>query len=359
MQHLIVGGVDYKVEPLAIRERLMIPPEHLQQALRHLSSLNDIQEAAILATCNRFDVFVVADQLRSGINQVHSFFEDLQVPEHQQIKPAFHVDENAVAYLCRVASGLESMVLGEGQIMAQVKLAYRNSYEAGCAKTVLQRLFSLALHCGKRVRTRTKIGRGAVSVGAAALELARMQFGTLNGATILIIGAGHAGQMCAKQLLSARECLSVQLINRNRESLEAIRALDVEHKLELDLLYDRRYELVSQADVVIVTTAADDYVLKFNELSQYPRAPRLVIDMSVPRNVDPAIADLKGIQLYTIDDLGAIVQSNLAERASLCDEAESIIAEIINRRWKPFMVRRVASNWLGPISGHTPLKVRM
>lgn len=356
MQHLIVGGVDYRSEPLAIRERLTIPPSCLQQALRHLSSGSDIQEAAILATCNRFDVFVVANQVRSGINQVRSFFEFVQgVSEHKQIQPTmFHVDENAVAYSCRVASGLESMVLGEGQIMAQIKHAYRSAAEAGCAGTVLQRLFQVVLHCGKRVRTETKIGRGAVSIGAAAVELSRKHFSSLHGITILIIGAGRAGQMCAKQLLSARGSPSVQILNRSREPLEAMRALDVEHKLVLDLPYESRHELSTQADVVIVTTAAEEYVLKRDELSQYLCAPPLVIDMSVPRNVDPAIAEMKGVTLFTVDDLGAMIRNNLAERAALCIDAESIIADVIERRWTPFMVRLSAAS--SPSSGRPHLK---
>lgn len=345
MPHLIACGLDYKSQPVAVRERLTIPLSCLHHTLKHLKSLPAISESVVIATCNRFEVYAVTARLEEGISQVKSFFQAVQtVSDHHDVPPTMlKTDEQAVAHLCRVASGLESMVVGEGQILAQVKVAFQTALDANCAGPVLKRSFDLALHCGKRVRAKTKISSGAVSTGAAAIEIARQNFGGLTGRTLLLVGAGRAAQMCAKQLLSSRDCPSIQVVNRSGEGLLGMKELNVEGRLSLSHSYEDRHELSAGADVVIVTTAAPEFVLTRPELEKHAVVPRVVIDLSVPRNVDPTIGSLSKTRLYTVDDLAQVVELNLAERAALCAGADKIIDEILDRRWTPYVVRHLAA----------------
>jgi glutamyl-tRNA reductase len=343
MHHVFFCGLDYKSQPLAARERLAAPASCLEHALRHLSRLPALSEAAILSTCNRFEVYAVTSDLPEGSKQVLEFFAKVQaVKDHEALKPTLLFDEQAVEHLCRVASGLESMVLGEGQIMSQVKTAYRSALDASCAGPILKRLFQLALHCGKRVRGETSIGTGAVSTGAAAIELARRKLGSLQDKSILVVGAGRAGQMCVKHLLSLFDRSHIQVINHSAERLEQMRELDKQGLLDLSMPFELRHELAAGADLVIVATAADSFVLRADKLEQLGSAAKVIIDMSVPRNVDPAVGTNSKTQLYTIDDLSSIVETNLKERSALCWQAEQIIAGVIGRRWIPWVVQRHA-----------------
>ncbi len=340
MYRLLVCGLDYKSRPLAQRERFSIPADCSRHALQQIIALPALKEAAILSTCNRFEIYAATDDLLAGCQQVLSFFASLQaMPEPELVSPTLVLsDEQAVAHLCRVASGLESMVLGEGQVMSQVKAAYQSSVDAGCAGTALQRLFQLALHCGKRVRSETGIATGAVSTGGAVVEVCRLKLGSLRHARVLVIGAGRAGQMCVKQLLSLKDNPSIHVLNRSWQRLRQIRELDLDRRLYLSADFDRRHELAAQSDAVIVTTAAASPVLDAEALAEFSSLPKIVVDMSVPRNVDPKLEERA--LLYTIDDLGSVVQDNLRERSALCQQAEQIIDSVIERRWKPWMVRR-------------------
>ncbi|MFN8657388.1 MAG: glutamyl-tRNA reductase [Candidatus Obscuribacterales bacterium] len=340
MYRPIVCGLDYKSQPLALRERLSISPDCSRLALRQITALSALKEAGILSTCNRFEIYAVTDDFSVGCQQLLGFFVNLQeLPAHESFAPTlFLSDEQAVAHLCRVASGLESMVLGEGQVMAQVKAAYQSSVEAGCAGASLHRLFQLALYCGKRVRTETGIATRAVSTGGAAVEVCRQQQGNLRQARMLVIGAGHAAQMCVKQLLSLKDSPAIQVVNRGWQRLEQIRDLDREGRLSLSADYESRHELVAKSDAVIVTTAAASPVLKFESLAPFSSLPQVIVDLSVPRNVDQRLAERT--HLYTIDDLGNIVQDNLRERSGLCLQAEQIIDSAIVSRWAPWVVQR-------------------
>lgn len=307
-------------------------------------SLPALKEAAILSTCNRFEIYAATDDLLAAQKQVRGFWGELQaVPEHQSVAPTlFLSDEQAATHLCRVASGLESMVLGEGQVVSQVKAAYQSSVEAGCAGPMLQRAFQLALHSGKRVRTETRIATRAVSTGGAAVEVCRKRLGNFAGARVLVIGAGRASQMCVKHLLSLGDKPFVQVVNRDQKRLQQMIEFDRENRLCLIENFDRRHELAAQSDAVIVTTSADSYVLCAAMLACFTVLPSVIVDMSVPRNVDPKIAERT--VLYTIDDLGCIVENNLRERSALCQPAEEIIRSVIENRWTPWVVQRCLYN---------------
>lgn len=335
MNHLVVSGINFHSTPLAIRERFTIPASCLKHALQALSNLPHVKEAVVLSTCNRTEVYAVVSDVQAGLREIDSFFLSTQsIADHDVLRPNFKLlREDAALHLFRVASGINSMVLGEGQIMAQVKATHQAAVEAATAGTVLDQLFKLALNCGKKVRSETSMGRRAVSVSSAALELAREVIGSLRERTVLVLGAGRMAQICIKHLLSEAGNGPVLLINRSAERIEQFLQNDLpnRHRLKTGLAFEDRYSLAAAADLVIVSTSAPDYLIEAPELmSHVPKADLCMIDISVPRNVDPALSNHPGMRLFNADDLSAIVNRNLAERESLVSEAETIVMEALD-----------------------------
>jgi glutamyl-tRNA reductase len=222
------------------------------------------------------------------------------------------------------------MILGEGQIMSQVKAAQRAAQEAGTQGPVLEQLFKLALNCGKRVRTETDMAKRAVSVSSAAVEMARQILGPLNQRAIAVIGAGKMARICVKHLLSDEGSGPVVMVNRTGERVEEFlkNKLPNSHRLKTGLNFADRYHLVAASDLVIVSTSAPEYLLEADELKKHAAERQcLIVDISVPRNVDPEIANLEGYTLRDSDHLIELVNKNLAEREALVSDAERIIFE--------------------------------
>ena len=337
MNHLIVCGLNYHSTPIAIRERFTIPQSCVSHALQALARLPHVKEAAILSTCNRTEVYAVVSNVQAGCQEIDSFFAAAQtIGDHGALKPNFRLlREDVVLHLLRVASGLDSMVLGEGQIMAQVKAAYQSALEAKTTGTVLDNLFKLALTCGKRVRSETSMGRRAVSVSSAALELARSTIGDLKDKKIVVVGAGKMAQICVKLLLSEAGKGTVFLLNRSKERVTQFIQNDLsnKYKLETEFDFEDRYKLAASADLVIASTSAAHFLLEHeilaaNRPSEQP--PLCIIDISVPRNVEPSIGTLPGLKLFQCDDLTQIVTRNLAEREALVYDAEQIVFEMLD-----------------------------
>jgi glutamyl-tRNA reductase len=332
--HLVVLGINYHSSPIAIRERFVIPAYCLAHALHALARLPHVKEAVLLSTCNRTEVYAVVTDVQAGLAEIESFYLSTQsISDHGVLKPNFKLLRDDVAlHLFRVASGLDSMVLGEGQIMSQVKAALRAAQEAGTIGPVLDQVFQLALNCGKRVRSETAMARRAVSVSSAAVELAREVVGNIKEKSVLLIGAGKMGKICAKHLLSEGGSGSLVMINRTADRIAqfAQQRLPNTHKLKPNFDFEDRYALAAGADVIIVSTSAPEFVLNAAELCEVKRErPCCVIDISVPRNVDPQISTISGITLYHSDDLAHIVNRNLAERESLVSEAERLVFETL------------------------------
>lgn len=335
MNHLVVSGINFHSTPIAIRERFTIPASCLKHALHALSSLPHIKEAVVLSTCNRTEVYAVVSDVQAGLHEIDSFFLSTQtIADHEVLRPNFKLlREDTALHLFRVASGINSMVLGEGQIMSQVKAAYQAALDAGTASTVLDQLFKLALNCGKRVRSETAMGRRAVSVSSAALELGREVIGPLKDRTVLVVGAGRMAQICIKHLLNEPGKGSVNLVNRSDARIDQFLENDLPNRsrLKTGFAFDDRYKLAAEADLIIVSTSAPEFLLQARELLAHLTSSDLcIIDISVPRNVDPALGEMPGIKLFNADDLSVIVNRNLAERESLIGEAESIIMEALD-----------------------------
>lgn len=329
--HLVVVGLNYHSCPITIREKFVIPDSCIAHALRALGSMPHVKESAILSTCNRTEVYAVVSDLDAGLSELESFFASTQrISDHAAIKPNFKLlREDVALHLFRVASGLDSLVIGEGQIMSQVKAAHRHALEAGTCGTHLDQLFKLALTCGKRVRSETSMGRRAVSVSSAAVELARDVLGKLSQKSVLIVGAGRMAQVCAKHLLSDSGPDQLLMVNRTAERLQhfAANKLPNLQRLNIGLSFDERYHLAAACDLMIVSTSASSHLINADELKKHltPGRELVVVDISVPRNVDPTVANLPGVRLFHADDLASIVNRNMSEREALVGEAERII----------------------------------
>ncbi len=255
--------------------------------------------------------------------------------DHGALKPNFRLlRDDVVLHLLRVASGLDSMVLGEGQIMSQVKAAHQTALEKRTSGPVLDMIFKLALTCGKRVRSETSMGKRAVSVSSAAVELARESLGTLKDKSATVVGMGKMGQICAKHLLSENSQGPVILLNRSAARLDSFlqNKLKNRERIKAGFDFSERESIVAQSDLVIVASGCLDYVLTRDELSKHrhDKSPKqVIIDISVPRAVDPSVATMEGVQLFVADDLSKIVCRNLAEREALVSEAgESVFEEL-------------------------------
>lgn len=333
--HLVVLGINYHSSPIAIRERFIIPAYCMSHALHALARLPHVKEAAVLSTCNRTEVYAVVTDVQAGLAEIESFFLSTQtIADHGALKPNFKLLRDDVAlHLFRVASGLDSMVLGEGQIMSQVKAALKAAQEAGTAGSILGHIFTMALNCGKRVRTETAMARRAVSVSSAAVELAREKLGSLRGKTALIIGAGKMAKICAKHLLSENGIGAVVMINRTCDRVKQFaETLSDTKKFKVGFQFDDRFDLAANADLVIVSTSAPQFVLTQEEMQKHRREDSravCMIDISAPRNIEPSIGEVDGIRLFDSDHLSEIVNKNLSEREALVSEAEELVFETL------------------------------
>ena len=297
---LLMLGLNHKTAPVDVRERFSIPKAAVKNGLANLGTYEGILEAVVLSTCNRSEMYAVVDDAERDLATLKQFLFDLTGNEEDIDEYLYHyADEACIDHLFRVASSLDSLVLGEGQILSQVKEAYAMGREAGTTSTVLNTLFHRAIATGKRVRTETRIQFNSVSVSYAAVELAREALGELHEASALIFGAG--AQLLAEQF--------------NGEAVpfkEAMkRAVDV--------------------DVIVTSTGAPHYVIKPWEtrqlMSKRKGRPLFLIDIAVPRDVDPEVGDIKGVTLYNIDALEEVVDEHIEERRQEAKQAEKIVAE--------------------------------
>lgn len=323
--HLILVGVNHRTAPLAVRERLSFGKAGAGLAARRLADADGVQEAVVLSTCNRTEVYAACARLDSA--PLVRLLVECGVAEKELRDCIFvHHGEEAARHLHLVAAGLDSMVLGEAQILGQVKDAIALATESRAAGPVLDRLFRSATTAGKRVRTETALTRGAVSISHAAVELARRIFGKLKGLDAIILGAGEMSKVTAR-LLADAGVASILVANRTYERAQAL----AEHLGGKAIRYDDLQKHLARADMVICSTAAPHPILRVDNMRPVVAArhgrPLFVIDIAVPRDVEPAVGDMKDVYLYAIDDLQGVVDENLAERRTEISAAEKIADE--------------------------------
>lgn len=335
--HLVLVGLSHKTAPIEMRERLTFPASRQAEALSQLTSDGAVSEAVILSTCNRTEIYALSSDADRGVDAVLGFLADYHdLDRHDLVRYLYVVKGEAVVrHLFRVVSSLDSMVIGEAQILGQVKEAYEHAFENGATGRAFNRLFRQSFEVGKRVRTETAIGENAVSISYAAVELAKKVFDSLEGRTVLIIGAGKMSELTAKHLV-CNGAIDVLVANRTYE-----RAVELAERFSGRAIeYGSLFERMREADIVISSTAAQDFVVRKADVAEVMRGrrgkPLFFIDIAVPRDVDPAVNDLSDVYVYDIDDLNGVVESNLEERMREAERAEAIIEEEIAEflRWQ-------------------------
>jgi glutamyl-tRNA reductase len=325
--NIVLVGISHKTAPLEIRERLAFSEARLQDALGELVDQDAVEEGLIVSTCNRVELLASAPSgADRGLDRLMEFlceFHNLN-PDELNGHLYRHSDTEAVKHVFRVASSLDSMVVGESQILGQVKYAYQAAVEAGTIGRVLSQLMHRTLHVAKRIRTETGVAHNPVSVSSVAVELARKIFNELSDKTVLLVGAGETAELAARSLIDAGTS-KLLVTNRTAERAGEI-ALNFGG---VAVGFEGFYDVLSSVDIVLCSTGAPAYVIRPAEtrraLKSRKRGPLLFVDISVPRNVDPSIADIENTFLFDIDDLDSIVQDNLRERASEARVAETIV----------------------------------
>ncbi|MBA3439721.1 MAG: glutamyl-tRNA reductase [Pyrinomonadaceae bacterium] len=325
---IVLVGLNHKTAPVEVREQLAFTDEACTENLRQLIDGKVLSEGLIVSTCNRVEVIAAtaAQQPLDCVSRISDFLGRTQrVPSDVYGKHLYtYTDEAAVRHMFRVASSLDSMVVGESQIMGQVRRAYALAVEAGTAGRVLHRLVHHAFRVAKRVRTETGIAASAVSISYTAVELGRKIFGSLEGCTVLLIGTGQMAELAAQHLANAGAA-RILVANRTHEAAKELAAQFGGVAVD----YARLADHLADADIVLCSTGAREYIIT-PEMARRAREarrnrPAFFIDISVPRNVDPAVGELDNLFVFDIDDLEAVIASNIREREREAEHAELIV----------------------------------
>ena len=345
---LHITGVSHKTAPVEVRECLAFRPETLPAALIDLKACPGVIEAVILSTCNRVEITVTSDDASDPRAIVDNFLEHHKAIDPQTIGPHLyrHEGRDAIHHLFRVAASLDSMVVGEPQILGQLKAAYAAAKEQGTLCGWLDGVMTRAFGVAKRVRSETGVGQMAVSVSYAAVELARKIFGSLENRTIMIVGAGKMSELAARHLRRSGAS-HVFVTNRTHERAVEMAATFQGTPVE----YSRFVSMLPEVDIVITSSGAPHYILHKDEMQRVIAArrnkPMFLIDIAVPRNIDPAINDVDNVYLYDIDDLQEVVNSNLRERMKEAEHAELMVTEEVERMLARLKVAEVTPTIVG------------
>ncbi|MEN9495058.1 MAG: hypothetical protein RLZZ516_436 [Cyanobacteriota bacterium] len=335
--HIAVVGLSHRTAPVEIRERLSIAEQSMEDSLQRLRADEQVLEASILSTCNRLEIYTLLRHPEQGVNAVGSFLSEHSGLELGDLTPhlfTYHHEE-AVAHLMRVAAGLDSLVLGEGQILSQVKKMYRLGQEHRSIGPILNRLLNQAVSTGKRVRSETNLGTGAVSISSAAVELAQLKVGQARGVDdlvpleqeqIAVVGAGRMSRLLL-QHLQAKGARGVVLLNRTVQRAELMAAdfpgLPVQCRPLTDLDH-----CLSTCSLVFTSTAAEEPIITAERLAPLNRRSSLMlVDIGVPRNISADVASVEGVGSYDVDDLQEVVTRNQEARREIAAEAEGLLEE--------------------------------
>ncbi|KAG5548321.1 hypothetical protein RHGRI_013879 [Rhododendron griersonianum] len=341
---IVVIGLNVHTAPVEMREKLSIPEAQWPQAISELCALNHIDEAAVLSTCNRIEIYVVALSQQRGVKEVTDWMSKVSgVPVSELCQHRFLLyNKDATNHLFEVSAGLDSVVLGEGQILAQVKQVVKSGQGVPGFGRKVSGLFKHAITVGKRVRTETNISTGSVSVSSAAVDLALMKLPESSYANVrvLVVGAGKMGKLVIKHLV-ARGCTKMVVVNRTEDKVAAI----CENIKDVQITYKPLSEMsacAAEADVVFTSTASEtplflkEQVQTFPPVSDQMGGKRLFIDISVPRNVESCVSDLETACVFNVDDLKEVVEANKEDRLRKSMEAQGIIKEEVKQfeAWK-------------------------
>lgn len=323
---LVFVGLNHRTAPVELRDSLAIVPAHLQAALTQAAGWPGLLETVLLSTCNRSEVWTVAETPDIGATSILTFLHDYHKVPVERIEPHLYryIGADAVRHVFRVVSGLDSMVLGEPQIAGQVKDAFNAARSARTSGFLLDRLYQNALRTHKRVRTETRLGEGAVSISYVAVELARQIFGDLSRRSVLVLGAGEMSELTL-QCLESAGAQSILVSNRTHP-----KAVELARKFDGDVIaWDRFSEALNEADIVISSTGSSHPVVRLpmvrEAMAKRKNEALFLIDIAAPRDIEPEIGDLYNVFLYNLDDLNSIADDNRKQRKAEAAAAEAIV----------------------------------
>jgi glutamyl-tRNA reductase len=329
--NIVVVGFSHKTASVEIREKLSISEAKIEFAFAQLLKIPHIEEVAIISTCNRLEIYAVSKKNQQGVEGITQFLSEMaQISLHQIQEHMFVLhNQNAISHLMRVAAGLESLVLGEGQILCQVKKAYQLAQTHQGLGQLLERLFKQAITAGKRVRTEIQISKGAVSISSAAVELAQTKVQDLTASRIAIIGAGEMARLLVQHLI-AKGVTIISIINRSPTGAEKLAAKFPQAQLQLYSLPEM-VNVISKSDIVFTSTSATKPILDREIITKIqPKHHLILVDISVPRNVNADVNQLEKVELYNVDDLQAVVVRNQENRRKMAQKAEILLVEEVN-----------------------------
>ncbi len=333
--NIVVVGLSHKTANVEIREKLAFSPTQMEKPLKALLALDGITEGIIVSTCNRVEIYVTTRDIAGSIARVKRFLADYHsfpLETLEQHVYSLH-GEDAIRHVFRVASSLDSMVVGEPQILGQIKTSYGYAAEYRSSGIILNRFLHKAFSVAKRVRTETKIASSAVSVAFAAVELAKKIFNDLSDKTVMLIGAGEMCELAAKHFLNSG-VRALMVTNRTFERAEKL-AEEFDGKA---IRFDDLFDQLHKADIVLSSTGAPHTIIGAGDLDEVMRRrrqkPMFFIDIAIPRDIDPAVNDVENVYLYTVDDLQEVVASNLQQRGEEAKKAENIVNEEIGQYFK-------------------------
>ena len=328
---VFVAGLNHKIADVDVREKLAFSGPKLEEGLTKFKELSGVEEAIILSTCNRVELYANVSDALTASESIKDFLSQFHGIKRGSLDNALYIydDTNAVRHVFRVASSLDSMVVGEPQILGQLKGAFDLALSKKTTGVLLNKLMKKAISVAKRVRTETKIAENAVSISFAAVELAKKIFTDLSKRVFMLLGAGEMAELAAKHLITTG-VNEVLVSNRTYD-----RACDLAKEFNgRPVKFDEFIREMVRSDIVICSTGAPDYILTKNQMQKVMRERKqrqvFIIDISVPRNIDPGINDLDNVYLYNVDDLQGVVDANMFERQKEAEKAEEIIEEEID-----------------------------
>jgi glutamyl-tRNA reductase len=342
---LTVTGLNHTTAPVEVRERLAFDQNHLPEVLSELREVPGVQEGLILSTCNRVEVALSAEDQTDPRECVEQFLARSRKVDRGAIHPhLYHYEEReAIRHLFRVAASLDSMVVGEPQILGQLKQAWEMARAQGTVSSTLDTVLTCAFSVAKRVRSETEIGQSAVSVSYTAVELAKQIFGSLKGHKVLLVGAGKMSELAARHLERAGVS---EILVTNRSAERARQMAEVFGSRIVD--YHTFTAALTDIDVLIASSGAPHYILRKEDMKRVMGArrnrPMFLIDIAVPRNIEPSVNELESVFLYDIDDLQKVVEQNLKGRRQEAEEAEKIVADEVER-----LLTRLRGREMGPV----------
>ncbi|MEM7595395.1 MAG: glutamyl-tRNA reductase [Cyanobacteria bacterium P01_A01_bin.83] len=330
--NIVVVGLSHKTASVEVREKLSIPEAQIEEAIALLKSYPHIQEIAIISTCNRLEIYGVATDIEQGVREISQFLADKARISLRDLRPNLFtlLRQDALRHLMRVSAGLESLVLGEGQILAQVKKTHKLGQKYKGLGRLLDRLFKQAISAGKRVRSETSIGTGAVSISSAAVELVHTKVDNLCDFNVTIVGAGKMACLLVKHLLS-KGATKISIVNRSHRRAQELCSKFAHANLKIYPIGEMM-QAVATSDLVFTSTGATQPILDRAKLEDHLTLDRdlMLVDISVPRNIAANVSEVSCVSAYNVDDLKAVVAANQESRRQMAQEAEGIIEQEVD-----------------------------